>query len=271
LKKYLLTFGLLGTLIFLGFFIYFYKTSGKFRQSIIAAVAAIVISTSSIAPTRAAGEADAFSNQQPHQQSRPAPRSGSGFFSGKPSNDGSGSGPGKPDDSGSDLSTDGLPQFPQVEPVEKTEKRVDKIDDHLRQMNEVSDSDTETENEFQSDRYNSKKKKKREAEQCKLDEKIEIVYRINENPALVREAERMGKDQAAQKDVNNLIEQLALGNDNPGIGNRRVKSLKNVSEARGRNEGRVYFRKKDGKLEILGKSNKDNQKKVIGILQKMGY
>lgn len=41
---------------------------------------------------------------------------------------------------------------------------------------------------------------------------------------------------AAQKDVNHLIEQLALGNDNPEIGNRRVKGLKNVSEARGRNE-----------------------------------
>jgi hypothetical protein len=125
-------------------------------------------------------------------------------------------------------------------------------------------------------RLNSQKKKKQSAEQCELDEnvevkKIEIVYRIKENPALVREAQRMGKDQAAQKDVNNLIEQLSLKNENPGIGNRRVQGLKNVSEARGRNEGRVYFREKDGKLEILGKSNKDNQKKVIAILQKMGY
>ena len=125
-------------------------------------------------------------------------------------------------------------------------------------------------------RLNNRKKKKQSAEQCELDEnvkdvKVEIVYRIKENSALVREAERMGKDQAAQKDVNNLIEQLSLGNDNPGIGSRRVKGLKNVSEARGRNEGRVYFREKDGKIEILAKSNKDNQNKVIGFLQKMGY
>lgn len=124
--------------------------------------------------------------------------------------------------------------------------------------------------------YRYQKKKKQSAEQCELDEnvkdvKVEIVYRIKENPALVREAERMGKDLKAQKDVNNLIEQLSLGNDNPGIGNRRVKGLKNVSEAHGRNEGRVYFREKDGKIEILAKSNKDNQNKVIGILQKMGY
>lgn len=99
----------------------------------------------------------------------------------------------------------------------------------------------------------------------------EVVSRINESRALIREAERMGKDQAAQKDVNNLIEQLALGNKSPGIGNRRVKGLKNVSEARGRNEGRVYFREKDGNIEILAKSNKDNQDTVIDILQKMGY
>ena len=81
----------------------------------------------------------------------------------------------------------------------------------------------------------------------------------------------MGKDQAVQKDVNNLIEQLALGNDNLGIGNWRVKSLKNISEARGRKEGRVYFWEKNGEIEILAKSNRYNQNKVIGILQKMGY
>ena len=134
--------------------------------------------------------------------------------------------------------------------------------------------------ESKSDYYyypsNAPKKKNQSAEQCELDEnvtdgKIEIVYRIKENPALIREAERMGKDQAAQKDVNNLIEQLSLGNDNPVIGNRRVQGLKNVSEARGRNEGRVYFREKDGKIEILAKSNKDNQTRVIDILKKMGY
>ena len=152
----------------------------------------------------------------------------------------------------------GAPEFDDQCPVPENQKS---------QESKVSDYDYPS---------NAPKKKKQSAEQCELDEnvtdgKIEIVYRIKENPALIREAERMGKDQAAQKDGNNLIEQLSLGNDNPGIGNRRVKGLKNVSEARGRNEGRVYFREKDGKIEILAKSNKDNQNKVIGILQKMGY
>ena len=80
----------------------------------------------------------------------------------------------------------------------------------------------------------------------------------------------MGKDQAAEKDVNHLIEQLSLGNNSPGIGTTRVKGLKNVSEARGRNEGRVYFREIDGKIETLAKSNKDNPNKVIAV-KKNGY
>ena len=81
---------------------------------------------------------------------------------------------------------------------------------------------------------NAQKKKKQSAEQCRLDEnvtdgKIEIVYRIKESPALIREAERMGKDYAAQKDVNKLIEQLSLGNDNTGIGNRHGLLVKTIS------------------------------------------
>lgn len=75
----------------------------------------------------------------------------------------------------------------------------------------------------------------------------------------------MGKDQDTQKNLNHLVDQLSLKNENLGIGNWPVEGLKNVSE------GPVYFQEKDVKIEILGKSNKGNQKKVIGILQKMGY
>ena len=116
------------------------------------------------------------------------------------------------------------------------------------------------------------KKKKQSAEQCELDEnvkdaKVEIVYRIKENPALVREAERAGRDQDAQRSINNLVEQLSLGNRNPGIGTENV--FKDVYELRGKNRARVYYREVDGKIEILGKSVKSNQQKVINILKKM--
>ena len=106
-----------------------------------------------------------------------------------------------------------------------------------------------------------KRKKKQSAEQCELDEnvndaKIEIVYRIKENPALIREAERAGRDQAAQRSLNNLVEQLSLGNPNPGIGTENV--FKDVYELRGKNRARVYYRKVDEKIEFLAKSVKSN-------------
>ena len=119
--------------------------------------------------------------------------------------------------------------------------------------------------------FNAPKKKKQSAEQCELDEnvtdgKIEIVYRIKENPALVREAQRAGRDQDAQRSLNNLVDQLSLGNRNPGIGTENV--FKDVYELRGKNRARVYYREVDGKIEILGKSVKSNQQKVINILKK---
>ena len=65
------------------------------------------------------------------------------------------------------------------------------------------------------------------------------MYRIKENPSLIREAKKATKDQAAQMSINNLIEQLSLGNRNPGIGTEKV--FKDVYELRGRNRARVYY------------------------------
>ncbi len=99
---------------------------------------------------------------------------------------------------------------------------------------------------------------------------IRIISRIKEHPSLKREAERMGKDQSAQRDLNNLLDQLALGNENPGIGSKPIGG--GISELRGFNEGRVYYRKlqksKETVYEDLGKSNKDNQEKVVALVKK---
>ena len=93
-----------------------------------------------------------------------------------------------------------------------------------------------------------------------------MVYRIKEHDSLKNEAEELtGK---AQRDVNRMIDQLALGNENPGIGSKPIGG--GISELRGRHEGRVYYRKlrkpTESVFEILGKSNKRNQKKVIALL-----
>ena len=51
---------------------------------------------------------------------------------------------------------------------------------------------------------------------------------------------------------------------------RTLTLFKDIKEARARSGARVYFRKRNGKIEILAKSNKDpkNQEAVIKILRK---
>ena len=78
-------------LTFLGLSIYFYKSSGKFRKSIIAAFVAVSFYFSGLKPAHSAGEADAFTPQNQQHQSRPQKE---GIFSRKSNNDGPG--PGKP-------------------------------------------------------------------------------------------------------------------------------------------------------------------------------
>lgn len=106
--------------------------------------------------------------------------------------------------------------------------------------------------------YQSKKK-----QYCDL---IEIKSRIIEDPALVKFAENAGTDQKIQRDLNSLIEKLRLGNTSPGTGTKTL--FKDVKEARARSGARVYFRKRNEKMEILAKSNKTNQRAVIKILRK---
>jgi hypothetical protein len=80
-------------------------------------------------------------------------------------------------------------------------------------------------------------------------------------------AEKAGKNQDIQDEINLMIEKLRLGNENCGLGRKTL--FKDVKELRGKQGGRVYYRKADGKIEILGKSDKVelNQKKVINILK----
>ena len=61
---------------------------------------------------------------------------------------------------------------------------------------------------------------------------------------------------------------MRLGNKSPGTGTKTL--FKGVKEARTRNGARLYFREKNGKIEILANSNKStkDQNDVIRILRK---
>ncbi len=192
--------------------------------------------------------ADAFTpqHQTPHSQRN---RDSFSQAAKKPTSNG----PGKPNNTGSDGGGDDsndMPQYPKTESVQETEKRIENIDEYIARMEESSDS---------------------EEEECEATEqKKEIRSRIKEDPGLVRAAEEACKNMDVQKDINHLEEELAKGNENPGIGRKPI--CKGVIEHRGKNRGRLYVRESDdNEIEILAKSGKkkSNQQFVINRLKEI--
>jgi RHS repeat-associated protein len=92
-----------------------------------------------------------------------------------------------------------------------------------------------------------------------------VTSRIKESPRLVKEAEKAGKSN--QDGIDRLMEQIRRGNTNPGLGSEPIGD--GLSEARGRDGSPVYFRETPNGIEILGKSNKDNQPSVIGEVRRI--
>ena len=139
-------------LTFFGLFIYFYKTSRKFRKSIYAAfmVSFIVIS----GPLESQGNnADAFTPQQKNSRQQ----RNKGLFnnsSKKPSNNGNGNGkPNKGSDSSGEPNSgegkiNGIPKKPNVESVEETRDILENIKMWTSKMEESSDSESEEEEDL---------------------------------------------------------------------------------------------------------------------------
>ena len=94
-----------------------------------------------------------------------------------------------------------------------------------------------------------------------------LINRIPESPLLTREGRKtLG---SAGREIKKITDQLKRGSINPGIGNKPIG--KGITESRTRRGARVYWRMKDGQIEILGISSKDNQQKVIDeVLQRFG-
>ncbi|WP_327404471.1 polymorphic toxin-type HINT domain-containing protein [Streptomyces sp. NBC_01288] len=91
---------------------------------------------------------------------------------------------------------------------------------------------------------------------------------IGDDSLLTKAAQQAGKNQAVQRDLDNLFSQLANGNMNPGIGSKALAGT-DVTYARGANGGRLFFRNADGGVQIVGKSDKGNESKVIGRLMQL--
>lgn len=91
---------------------------------------------------------------------------------------------------------------------------------------------------------------------------------IGDDPLLTKAAEQAGKNEAVQRDLGNLFEQLSQGNMNPGIGSKALAGT-DVTYARGANGGRLFFRNVNDGIQIVGKSDKGNESKVIARLMQL--
>lgn len=155
MKKFLFRFGISGIVLFTSLFIYCYKTSGRFRQSIIASFAGVLFAFGST-DTMISGfdQVNAFRDGQ-HTCKNPRGTSARRL---KNPNFGSGSG-------GGDGDGNNNPQFPKAESIEETEGRINRIDSLMKKMkNNQEDEETPVVSVSETvDKHNSSRKIKRKA------------------------------------------------------------------------------------------------------------
>ncbi|MFG3476610.1 hypothetical protein ACGF3K_15275 [Streptomyces sp. NPDC047980] len=97
--------------------------------------------------------------------------------------------------------------------------------------------------------------------------KICVTSALGKNSRLAKLAEKSTKNQAVQREMNQLINKLMDGNDQPGRGSRALSH--GIRYLRGDAGARLFFREVDGGFEIIGKSDKPNEPNVIKELLKI--
>jgi hypothetical protein len=100
-------------------------------------------------------------------------------------------------------------------------------------------------------------------------EKITLKSSIHSNTRLKRLAEDATNNQRIQQEIDHLAYELKRGNLEAGLGTPGHLSKTDVFYLRGRNGGRLYYRKAGYGYEIVGKSSKGrNQDQVIEEIEK---
>lgn len=91
-----------------------------------------------------------------------------------------------------------------------------------------------------------------------------ITSIVKQDELLLREARKLSQQES--QGINQMMEQIKKGNENPGIG---TSVYYGITEFRHKNGGRIYARKTADGWEILGYSGKGNQKKVWSRLKEL--
>ena len=221
MKKLPVVAGITFLLTFLGLFIYFYRSSGKFRKSIIAAFVAVSFYFSSLKPAHSAGQADAFTPQNQQHQSRPQKE---GIFSRKSNN--GGPGPEKPNGDGSSGDDGGIPNYPQSESVEETQKRVEWMQEQVRELEEETDSESEIETESEEDQCDQQNK----AGINELPDSSKFIYNL-ETKTAKKAVKNVWKNPQARKEIISNLDKIDRGellprNEKDFKGFKTLKELK---------------------------------------------
>ncbi len=94
--------------------------------------------------------------------------------------------------------------------------------------------------------------------------KVCVTSALGKESRLAELAAKSTKNEKVQREMNSLIKKLMDGNDNPGRGTKGLPG--GIRYLRGDAGARLFFRKVGDGWEIVGKSDKDQEDKVIAEL-----
>ncbi|MBS3107294.1 hypothetical protein J4468_00060, partial [Candidatus Woesearchaeota archaeon] len=102
-----------------------------------------------------------------------------------------------------------------------------------------------------------------------LERKIEIHNIIHGSKKLSKIHSK--SNQQVEREVAHLVEELRKGNFNPGLGNKHLSGT-DTQYARGRNGGRVAFKRRDNgstiEIYVVGMSDKAHEPSMLDELRK---
>ena len=87
---------------------------------------------------------------------------------------------------------------------------------------------------------------------------------VKQDPFLLREARKLSQQES--QGINQILSQISMGNNNPGIG---TKVFDGITEFRHVNGGRIYAQRTSDGWKILGYSGKGNQTAVINRIRQL--
>jgi hypothetical protein len=103
-------------------------------------------------------------------------------------------------------------------------------------------------------------------EELKRFDKLNALDLRREAEELMREAKRPLHGSVNKKNLVDLLEQYRSGIEHPSIGTRAVPGTC-LNELRAKRGGRLYFKKENDIIEVVGISHKGNRQKMLALLK----